>query len=41
MQQIVGMRQEYECSRMKELRAGAAPRPGRKRGGFRLSLRRH
>jgi hypothetical protein len=38
MQQILGMRQEYECSRMKELRVGATPR--RKRGGFRLSLRR-
>jgi hypothetical protein len=38
MQQILAMRQEYECSRMKQLRAGAAPR--RKRGGLRRSLRR-
>jgi hypothetical protein len=36
--QIVPMRQEYECTRMKDLRAAAPPR--RKRASFRLSLRR-
>jgi hypothetical protein len=35
--QIVPLRQEFECSRMKDLRAAAQPRRARR---FKLSLRR-
>jgi hypothetical protein len=37
--QIVPFRQEFECSRMKDLRAGAQPR--KQRRTIRLPFRRH
>ena len=37
--QTLPMRQEYDCFRQKELRAGAKPRTLQRR--FRLKLRRH
>jgi hypothetical protein len=37
--QIVPLRQEFECSRMKDLRAGAQPRKSQRR--IRLPFRRH